>query len=72
MTDGEFELLVARSSVGTPAALARQALTPPEVHARFVAHVAGLGVPVSDELVHRLADEAEAGYDVGRLRVRGG
>jgi hypothetical protein len=30
------------------------------------------GVPVTDELVQRLADEAEAGYDVEGLRRRGG
>lgn len=30
------------------------------------------GVPVTDETVQRLADEAEAGYDVARLRRRGG
>lgn len=30
------------------------------------------GVPVTDETVQRLADEAEAGYDVVRLRRRGG
>ncbi len=30
------------------------------------------GVPVTDELVDRLADEAEAGYDVDALRRRGG
>lgn len=30
------------------------------------------GVPVTDELIARLADEAEAGYDVDTLRRRGG
>ena len=30
------------------------------------------GVPVTDDLVDRLADEAEAGYDVDVLRRRGG
>lgn len=30
------------------------------------------GVPVTDELVQRLADEAEAGYDVAVLSRRGG
>jgi hypothetical protein len=30
------------------------------------------GVPVTDALVSRLADEAEAGYDVAMLRRRGG
>jgi hypothetical protein len=30
------------------------------------------GVPVTDELVDRLAREAEAGYDVTALRRRGG
>jgi hypothetical protein len=30
------------------------------------------GVPVTDELVQELADEAEAGYDVETLRRRGG
>ncbi len=30
------------------------------------------GVPVTDELVQQLADEAEAGYDVTVLRRRGG
>ena len=30
------------------------------------------GVPVTDELVQRLADEAEAGYDVETLKRRGG
>ena len=30
------------------------------------------GVPVTDDLVDRLATEAEAGYDVGALRSRGG
>ena len=30
------------------------------------------GVPVTDELVQRLAAEAAAGYDVGALRRRGG
>lgn len=30
------------------------------------------GVPVSDDLVEQLADEAEAGYDVPTLRRRGG
>jgi hypothetical protein len=30
------------------------------------------GVPVTDELVQQLADEAEAGYDVGTLQRRGG
>lgn len=30
------------------------------------------GVPVTDELVQQLADEAEAGYDVAVLRRRGG
>ena len=69
--DGEFDALVEGSSVGTPVAVARQAQTPPEVRARFERHVARLGVPVSDELVHRMADEAERGYG-GVLRVRGG
>ena len=30
------------------------------------------GVPVTDDLVDRLAAEAEQGYDVGTLRRRGG
>ena len=30
------------------------------------------GVPVTDELVQRLSAEADAGYDVGVLRRRGG
>ncbi len=30
------------------------------------------GVPVTDELVNRLVEEAEAGYDVELLRRRGG
>lgn len=30
------------------------------------------GVPVTDELVQRLADDAEAGYEVATLRRRGG
>jgi hypothetical protein len=30
------------------------------------------GVPVTDDLVERLAAEAEAGYDVASLRRRGG
>jgi hypothetical protein len=30
------------------------------------------GIPVTDELVDRLAAEAEAGYDVPSLRRRGG
>lgn len=30
------------------------------------------GVPVTEDLVQRLADEAEAGYDVETLRRRGG
>ncbi|GAA3441905.1 hypothetical protein [Planomonospora venezuelensis] len=30
------------------------------------------GVPVTDDLVDRLAEEAEAGYDVEVLRSRGG
>lgn len=30
------------------------------------------GVPVTDDMVQRLADEAEAGYDVAGLRRRGG
>jgi hypothetical protein len=30
------------------------------------------GVPVTDELVQRLAGEAAAGYDVGALRRGGG
>jgi ribbon-helix-helix CopG family protein len=30
------------------------------------------GVPVTEELVDRLADEAAAGYDVAALRRRGG
>ena len=30
------------------------------------------GVPVTDELVDRLAEEAEQGYDVPTLRRRGG
>ncbi len=30
------------------------------------------GVPVTDELVDRLAAEAETGYDVAELRRRGG
>lgn len=30
------------------------------------------GVPVTDELVQQLADEADAGYDVTTLRRRGG
>ena len=30
------------------------------------------GVPVTDELIDRLAAEAEAGYDVETLRRRGG
>jgi hypothetical protein len=30
------------------------------------------GVPVTDELVEQLAEEAEAGYDVESLRRRGG
>ncbi len=30
------------------------------------------GVPVSDDLIDRLADEAEQGYDVATLRRRGG
>jgi hypothetical protein len=29
-------------------------------------------VPVTDDLVDRLAAEAEQGYDVGTLRLRGG
>lgn len=29
------------------------------------------GLPVSDEMVHDWADEAEAGYDVETLRKRG-
>lgn len=29
------------------------------------------GTPITDELVQRLADEAEAGYDVNTLRRRG-
>lgn len=29
------------------------------------------GIPVDDELVQEWADEAEAGYDVQRLRKRG-
>lgn len=28
------------------------------------------GVPVADELVERLAEEAERGYDPGKLRLR--
>ena len=30
------------------------------------------GVPVTDDVVEQLADEAEAGYDVPTLRRRGG
>ena len=30
------------------------------------------GVPVTEELVDRLVDEAAAGYDVAALRRRGG
>lgn len=30
------------------------------------------GVPITDELVQRLADQAEAGYDTAALRKRGG
>lgn len=30
------------------------------------------GVPITDEQIRRLADEAEAGYDVEVLRRRGG
>lgn len=29
------------------------------------------GVPVTDEMIQALADEAERGYDVGALRKRG-
>jgi len=30
------------------------------------------GVPVTDEVIERLTEEAEAGYDVAALRRRGG
>lgn len=30
------------------------------------------GTPVTDEVVQRLADEAETGYDIGARRRRGG
>lgn len=30
------------------------------------------GVPVTDELIHQLASEAESGFDVTALRRRGG
>jgi hypothetical protein len=30
------------------------------------------GKPITDETIKRLADEAEAGYDVTELRRRGG
>jgi Ribbon-helix-helix protein, copG family len=35
-------------------------------------HRTSSGVPVTDELVQRLAEEAEAGYDVAVVRRRGG
>ena len=76
--DEEFDLLVLDSSLGTPVVRARIASVPPEVHARFEAHLTALGygtsggVVVTDVLVGRLAGEAEAGYEVSRLRTRGG